>query len=266
MTSNDIVYDMDLVSQNAPLILNITNYAAMNVTANALLALGAKPIMANAKEEIAEVTKITNSLVINIGTPSTEWAESMLLAGKAALAKGTPIVFDPVGVETTSFRREIAKKIISECRPTIIRGNASEISTLNSHAPVKDAVEPNSDALSALTDAKALATRTGATVIVSGAIDYITDGQQTISLGYGAPIMKRINIMGSTATAICAAFAAVDNHSFNAATAAMAIIGIAGRAAAKEVAGPGNFMAHFVDFLYKMSTHEFAFDVRFRVL
>lgn len=263
MTSNDIVYDMDLISQKAPLVLNITNYAAMNFTANALLALGASPIMANAKEEIAEVTKVTDSLVINIGTPSKDWVESMLLAGKAASVEKKSIIFDPVGVETTSFRRDIAKRIITECHPNIIRGNASEIFTLCHLDTAKDSAEDNTDSLAVLADAKDLAIRTNAVVVVSGATDYITNGKRTVAMGYGAPIMKRVNIMGSTATAICAAFAAIEKEPLDAATAAMAITGIAGRAAAKDCNGPADFMNNFIDLLYKMSTHEFAFDVRF---
>ena len=118
------------VRTQSPLVHNITNYVVMNSSANALLAVGASPVMAHWVSEMVEMTAIAGSLVINIGTLDDKWIEGMLAAGKAAKERGIPVVLDPVGAGATSQRTEAALKIISECHPTIIRGNASEIMAL----------------------------------------------------------------------------------------------------------------------------------------
>jgi hydroxyethylthiazole kinase len=98
------------IRENSPLIHNITNYVVMNNTANALLAIGASPVMAHAVEEIDDIVSISSSLVINMGTLSEKWIESMLIAVKKAKELNKPVVFDPVGVGASKYRTETAKK------------------------------------------------------------------------------------------------------------------------------------------------------------
>ena len=105
----DISYferDLELIRKSSPLIHNITNYVVMNNTANALLAIGASPVMAHAIDEVADMASVASALVINIGTLDTLWVESMLKAGKTASLKDTPIVFDPVGAGATLIVRQ----------------------------------------------------------------------------------------------------------------------------------------------------------------
>src|SRR4051812_11748219 len=97
---------LELVRKANPLVHNITNVVVTNFTANGLLALGASPVMAYAKEEVAEMEKIAGALVLNIGTLNSETVESMILAGQAANEAGVPVIFDPVGAGATSFRTE----------------------------------------------------------------------------------------------------------------------------------------------------------------
>ena len=126
--SNDVLSaSIAAVRSKSPLVHNITNYVVMNNTANALLAIGASPVMAHWKDEMEEMTAIAGALVINIGTLDTEWIEGMKTAGIAASRRGTPIVLDPVGAGATSQRTNAAWEIINLCHPTIIRGNGSEI-------------------------------------------------------------------------------------------------------------------------------------------
>src|ERR671925_2253673 len=113
-----------------PLIHQITNYVVMNETANATLALGALPVMAHAREEVEEMVGLAGALVINIGTLSPHWVEAMLAAGKAANAKGVPVVLDPVGAGATRYRTETAKRILDEVDVAVLRGNAGEVATL----------------------------------------------------------------------------------------------------------------------------------------
>jgi hydroxyethylthiazole kinase len=130
LTAQDLCKDLQAVRDNAPLVHNITNFVVMNNTANALLAIGASPVMAHATEEAEEMATLASALVINIGTLSQEWVDAMVLAMTAALGKGIPIVFDPVGSGATTFRTRICLDLINQITPTVIRGNASEIMAL----------------------------------------------------------------------------------------------------------------------------------------
>ncbi|MFV0331794.1 MAG: hydroxyethylthiazole kinase [Dysgonomonas sp.] len=245
--------DLDLVREKLPLIHNITNYVVMNNTANALLSVGASPVMAHSIDEVADMASIASALVINIGTLDAEWVKSMLLAGKTALAKGTPIVFDPVGAGATPYRTTVCKQIIEECKPTIIRGNASEIMALcNSNIQTKG-VDSTSTSDSALDSAKILAKQTKAIVVVSGETDYITDGTNIEMVYNGNPLMAKVTGMGCTATAIVAAFAAINSNTIQAATHGMAIMGIAGEIAARKSSGNGSMQANFLDELFNLN-------------
>src|SRR5919109_810710 len=113
-----------------PLVHQITNYVVMNETANATLALGALPVMAHAREEVEEMVGLAGALVINIGTLSAPWIESMLVAGKAASARGIPVVLDPVGAGATRLRTDTARRILYEADVTVLRGNPGEVATL----------------------------------------------------------------------------------------------------------------------------------------
>ncbi len=106
---------------------NITNYVVMNLTANALLAVGASPVMAHAAEEVEDMVGIASALVINIGTLSGPWVEAMFKAARRAKARGIPIIYDPVGAGATPYRTRTIRELIQAVPPAIVRGNASEI-------------------------------------------------------------------------------------------------------------------------------------------
>lgn len=248
-----LIRDLDLVRQKSPLVHNITNYVVMNNTANALLSIGASPVMAHSVDEVAEMASIASSLVINIGTLDAEWVKAMLIAGKTASAKNTPIVFDPVGAGATSYRNEVCKQIIEECKPDIIRGNASEIMALcNANAKTKG-VDSTDSSDSAIDSAKQLAKETKSVVVISGQTDYITDGETILLVKNGNPLMARVTGMGCTATAVVAAFAAINSNTIEAATHAMSVMGIAGEIAASKSRGNGSMQVNFLDEMYNLN-------------
>ena len=247
-----LIADLDSVRQTSPLIHNITNYVVMNNTANALLSIGASPVMAHSTEEVAEMASIASALVLNIGTLEPEWVKAMLIAGETALNKNTPIVFDPVGAGATSYRTCVCKQIIDECKPSIIRGNASEIMALCNANTKTKGVDSTNSSESALESAKELAHETKTIVVISGQTDYITDGVNTNTVINGNPLMARVTGMGCTATAIVAAFAAVNKNMLIAATHGMAIMGIAGEIAASKSRGNGSMQVNFLDELYNI--------------
>lgn len=250
------------VRRESPLVHNITNYVAMNFSANALLAAGASPVMSHAIDEVADMALIAGALVINIGTLDAEWVESMIVAGKAKSAAGGVVILDPVGVGATNYRTRTAWRIIDECKPNIIRGNASEIMALLNADIKSKGVDSSCSSDDAVESAMKLAERTGAIVVISGEIDYITDGTRVEKISNGSRMMPLVTAMGCTASSMVGAFAAVNPDLFEASFCAMALMGVAGEIAARKSAGPGSLLTNFVDTLYSITEDELAETLR----
>jgi len=236
----------------SPLIHNITNYVVMNNTANALLAIGASPVMAHAVEEVEDMISISSALVLNMGTLSEKWIEAMVIAGKKAKSMGIPVIFDPVGAGATPYRNETADLIIKECRPAIIRGNASEIMALANTDSKTKGVDSTESSSNALDTAQILSRNKSSIVVVSGHSDYITDGCKVCSVNNGSTLMPKVTGMGCTATAMVGAFAANADNMFDAAVMGMTVMGVAGEIAAKKSTGPGTMQMNFIDTLYNL--------------
>ncbi|MFZ1977796.1 MAG: hydroxyethylthiazole kinase [Bacteroidota bacterium] len=250
MTADTLWKDIQKIRAEAPLIHNITNYVVMNTTANALLSLGASPVMAHAIDEVEEMIGIARALVINIGTLSTPWIESMLKAAKAAKKRGIPVVLDPVGAGATQLRTGTSRRLLSEAPPSIIRGNASEIRALFYAGSTTKGVDSLHAADAALDAAAGLSKKYQCTVSVSGAIDIIIQGDNIVRVLNGHPMMPKVTGLGCTASALTGAFAAVNPSGLFAAAHAMAVMGIAGEIAAEQSKGPGTLQLHFLDALY----------------
>ncbi|MCX5570755.1 hydroxyethylthiazole kinase [Kaistia nematophila] len=232
-----------------PLVQNITNYVAMTISANVLLAVGASPAMVHAAEEVDEFVAISSALVINIGTLSPQWIEGMRRAAKQAVALGKPWVLDPVGCGATKFRTDFAVEM-SRAGPAIIRGNASEIMSLAGAAGAGGkGVDSTASSDAALAAGKALARASGAVVAITGETDYVTDGDTVVAVTGGSPLMPLSTALGCALSATVAAFAAV-RPPFEAAVAALAVYGAAGAAAAARVTGPGHLPAELCDALH----------------
>jgi hydroxyethylthiazole kinase len=242
--------DIRKIRTEAPLVHNITNYVVMNTTANALLAIGASPVMAHAIEEVEEMVGLARALVINIGTLSRPWIEAMMKAGKEARRRNIPVVLDPVGSGATQFRTATAASLIKEIHPAIIRGNASEIRSLVTSGSETKGVDSRHTPDEVLDDARALSRSAECVVSVSGAVDLIVADDTVARVANGHPMMTRVTGMGCAASAITGAFAAINPSPFKAAVHAMALMGIAGEIAAERAAGPGSFQMHFPDVLH----------------
>nr|WP_320119901.1 hydroxyethylthiazole kinase [uncultured Marinifilum sp.] len=252
----EIIENVNQIREKSPLIHNITNYVVMNNTANALLAIGASPVMAHAINEVEDMASIASSLVLNMGTLSENWLEAMIIAGLKAQERKIPIVFDPVGVGATPYRTESAHKLIKICSPNIIRGNASEIMALGTQEMCTKGVDSTVSASSAIDSAKLLAKKLKCVIVVSGEVDYITDGDKLESVKFGTSMMEKVTGMGCTATAIIGAFATCNKNLLQAATNAMLLMGIAGELATAKSEGPGSMQMHFLDCLYNLSELE----------
>jgi hydroxyethylthiazole kinase len=242
--------DIRRIRADAPLVHNITNYVVMNTTANALLAVGASPVMAHAVEEVEEMAGLARALVLNIGTLSGPWIEAMFRAGRAAGRKGIPIVLDPVGSGATRFRTETSRRLLAELSPAIVRGNASEIASLVGAEAVTKGVDSTLATDDTVEMAKSLSETRHCVVSVSGPTDLIVGGGLVLRVRNGHPLMARVTGLGCTATALTAAFAAVNPTPVRAAAHAMALMGVAGEIAAERSSGPGSFQMHFLDVLH----------------
>lgn len=250
------------VRENAPLVHNITNYVVMNTTANALLAVGASPIMAHAHKEVEDMVAICGASVINIGTLDDYWVESMLKATAKAHDLGKPWVLDPVGAGATAYRDAVAAKLLAY-KPTIIRGNASEIMALAklgaSATKGVDSVHQSTEAIDA---AKWLIEKTGSVVCISGATDVVVSGNKQIHIHNGHPLMQKVTGLGCTASALVAAFAANATDKLHATASAMALLGIAGELSEKISNGPGSLQLNILDKLFNITQEEFFTNLR----
>jgi hydroxyethylthiazole kinase len=239
--------------EQKPLIHNITNYVVMNYTANALLAMGASPVMAHAQNEVEDMVAFAGALVLNIGTLTDDWISSMIKAGKKASELDTPIILDPVGSGATPLRTNSAKNIISQTNIKVIRGNASEILSLrdeNSKTKGVDSIHSVDEAAEA---ARNLADELHTTLAITGPVDLITDGTRVLRVSNGHPLMGYVTGTGCTATATIGAFLAVDNDPLSATATALAFYGLAGEIAAETASAPGSFMIQLLDALYTIT-------------
>lgn len=244
------------IRQDAPVVHNITNYVAMNNSANALLSIGASPVMAHAEEEVEDMVNIAGALVINIGTLSPHWIRAMLRAVYQAKKMNIPIILDPVGAGATAYRTSTARELIQEVPPAIIRGNASEIMALLEEDAKTKGVDSIASSHAAVEAARRINKMYGSVVCVSGETDYIIDGGDVTKVMNGHPMMAKVTGMGCIATAMCGAFAAVNHKYAEAAGQAMAVTGIAGEIAAENVPGPGSLQVRFLDVLYRLSEED----------
>lgn len=256
MTGKTLWNDVQKLRAAAPLVHNITNFVVMNNTANALLAIGASPVMAHAPEEVEEMVGIASALVINIGTLSREWIAAMGLAMQAAALKKIAIVFDPVGAGATLYRTQTCRELLQGTKPTVLRGNASEIMALVDATIPTKGVDSAAEAGTAEEAAMTLARDYGCVVVVSGAIDLVTDGRTKNYVRNGHALMPKVTGLGCTATALIGAFAAINPDPLAAATHAMAIMGICGEIAAAKAAGPASLQMHFIDSLYTLDEEQ----------
>jgi hydroxyethylthiazole kinase len=236
--------------EQKPLVHQITNYVVMNEAANATLALGALPVMAHAREEVEEMVGLASALVINIGTLSQQWVEAMLLAGRAASARGIPVVLDPVGAGATTYRTETARRILDEVAVTVLRGNAGEVATLVGAEAEVRGVESITTGLEPAEIAQEGARRLGLVASVTGPVDHVSNGERTLAVANGHPLLAAVTGTGCISSALTGCFlAAKPEEPLEAAAEALAALGVAAEDAADGAAGPGTFHARLYDAL-----------------
>jgi hydroxyethylthiazole kinase len=239
-----------MLRERKPLVHQITNYVVMNETANATLALGALPVMAHAREEVEEMVSLAGALVLNIGTLSPHWVEAMLAAGKAANARGIPVVLDPVGAGATTYRTQTAKRILDEVDVAVLRGNQGEIATLVGVAAEVRGVESIGTGGEPAELARTAGRNLGLVASVTGPVDHVSDGESVLAVANGHELLASVSGTGCMSSAISGCFlAAKPDAPLEAAAEALAAFGVAGEEAARDAKGPGSFHVGLYDAL-----------------
>ena len=251
-----IAEDLRAVRERAPLVHNVTNFVVMQQTANALLAIGASPIMAHAEAELDELLAYAGALVLNIGTLDAPWISAMERALAVARGRALPVVLDPVGAGASRLRTETALRLLGRGGVTILRANASEILALAGAAGATRGVDSTRSSDAAREAAHGIVVRYGCAVVVSGVVDYCIDRTREVRVHNGVAMMARITGMGCTASALCGAFGAVQADALRAAVDAMAVMGVAGEQAFAVARGPGTMAASFFDALHQLDIAE----------
>jgi hydroxyethylthiazole kinase len=258
------MHDLDIkgwverVREIRPLVHNITNIVVTNIVANALLAVGASPVMAYAKQEVGDMARIASALALNMGTLDESTVEAMLIAGRAANEEGVPVIFDPVGVGATSYRNDVAKRVIDQLHVTVLRGNAGEMGILLGTGGEVKGVDSVSMANDLPESMREYSRRNNCVVIATGETDYVTDGYTFWQLHNGHPLLTAITGSGCMLTGILGAFLGAagrkaDTRTYaEACVAALTCYNVAAEIAAEKAAGPGSFQTALFDALYNL--------------
>ncbi|WP_322511282.1 hydroxyethylthiazole kinase [Chloroflexus sp.] len=267
MALNERIAELrERVRQQRPLIHHITNFVVMNDTANVTLHIGGLPVMAHAREEVAEMVAMAGALVLNPGTLSPDWIEAMLVAGKRANELGIPIVLDPVGAGATTLRTTSNRRLLEELQIAVVRGNSGEIGALAGMGGVVKGVEAVVEADDPAAAAQALAQQYHTVVAVTGRRDIVTDGTRVFAVDNGHEWLKTLTGTGCAATTVIAAFAAVERDYALAAAAGLACFGLAAELAAEQARGPASFKMAFYDAIYHLSPEQIHAGARVTVL
>ena len=263
-----IVRALEEVQRSAPLVHNITNYVTVNDCANALLAIGASPIMSDEPADVADIQSICHSLVVNIGTLNQHTIEGMHVACATAAKANHPIVLDPVGAGASALRTTTAANLLDQYPVAIVRGNMSELKALAGGAGTTRGVDAcpddavtNHNLAASAAFARQFAESSGAVVAITGAIDILADVSQAFALRNGSPWQGKITGAGCMLSCLTGAFAAANDSALVAALGAVGAMGVAGTwAEARMQQGQGNatFRTLLIDALSTMDPSAFA--------
>jgi hydroxyethylthiazole kinase len=237
------------IRDEKPIVHHLTNWVTIYDCAQIVKVMGGSPVMAHAKEEVAEMAKIASSLVLNIGTLTCDFVEAMKIAARSANEKGIPVVLDACGAGATRLRDEKCIELLHEVKIDIIKGNASEIARINGEeirTKGVDAAHVNADLKEI---AQELAQIRKATVVITGKEDIVSDGNKVYIIKNGTPMLTRIVGSGCMVASVIGAFAAVEKNLVLASACGLVCFGLAAECAAKKSKGPGHFKESLFDCL-----------------
>ncbi|MBD6955203.1 MAG: hydroxyethylthiazole kinase [Thermoplasmata archaeon] len=248
--------DLERIRIKKPLIHHITNYVVMNDSANITIAVGASPIMAHALEELEEIISVASALYINIGTLDTRWIDSMVSAVKYAERYNVPILLDPVGAGASRLRTEVTERLLYSSKIKILKGNGGEISSLagrkGTTKGVESAVSPEAEI------ATTVAEKYGVNVVMTGKVDYVSDGRRNAAVENGTPMLGKITGSGCMLGSVISSFMAIKEDPFEASIEGLLTYEIAAEIAEKKAEGPGTFKSKLMDEIYNFKSEYYS--------
>ena len=245
---------LERVRRDKPLVCHLTNFVTIYDCANIVKVFGASPVMAHAREEVADMAKIASSLVLNIGTLTTEFVEAMLLAGISANEKKIPVVLDVCGAGATRFRDDKCQEILDAVEVSIIKGNSSEVARIAGEDVKTRGVDAADIESNLLGVAHSLAGERGCTVVITGKDDIVADMKRAVWVHNGHPMMANVVGTGCMATSVIGAFAAVETDHVVASVSGLICYEVAAEIAALVAAGPGSFKENLYDAVYNLDS------------
>lgn len=249
--------NLEKLRQHNPLVICYTNDVVKHFTANGLLSIGASPAMSEAPEEASEFLAAAGALVINIGTLTKQSAKDMLEIAKIANEENTPIVFDPVAVGASQFRKSFCQQFLEEVDVTVIKGNASEILTLIDSKTTMKGTDSNTT-LDVVTIAKKAQQLLQTTIVITGETDVIAHEGKILKLTNGTAMLTRITGAGCLLGGIIASFVNKQlEPKIDDVAEAVTIYNIAAEHAAQVADGPGSFLTQFIDALYNVTYDDY---------
>ncbi|MCG1666766.1 MAG: hydroxyethylthiazole kinase [Thermoplasmata archaeon] len=253
----DFYEDLQKIREKRPLIHHITNYVVMNDSANITISLGASPIMAHEPMELEDLISIADALYINIGTLDKKWIESMELAGKIAEKYNVPLLLDPVGAGASKLRTEVATKLLLSFPVKILKGNGGEINSLAGSFGGTKGVE--STVNGNMETADIVSEKFNTTVIITGKIDYVSDGKRKAMVENGTPFLTKITGSGCMLGSIISSYMAVNSDPFISSIEGLLTYEIAAEFAEKKSDGPGTFKTKLMDEIYLFNKEKFSY-------
>ncbi len=245
---------MEKVRRDKPLIHHITNFVTICDCANVVKAFGASPVMAHAREEVADMAGISSALVLNIGTLTSEIVEAMVLAGKSANGKNIPVVLDVCGAGATKFRDDKCFEILDTVRVSIIKGNSSEIARISGENVQTKGVDAVIVEKNLQDVARELAKNRNCTVVITGREDIVADERSLVQVLNGHSMMADIVGTGCMATSVIGTFAAVERNPVVGSVAGLVCYEVAAEIAAKNASGPASFKEKLIDAVYNLDS------------
>ena len=244
------------VKQTQPLIHCITNPISINQCANGILAIGARPMMAEHPKEVSEITRTAQALMLNLGNITDARMESMLISAKTANETGIPILLDAVGIACSTLRREYIRELLNTVTPTVIKGNYSEIQALYRDSYRSSGVDADSSLDIQTMDyaAISLARSLGTVILASGKVDIVTDGNRLYHIHNGTPLLSQVTGTGCLQGALCASYLSA-KPDIEAVITGSSVLGICGELARTE-RGTGTFLCNLMDKLSMLTDTE----------
>lgn len=252
----DIYSVLEKVRKEKPLVHHFTNWVTIYDCANIVKVFGAAPVMAHAVEEVEDMAALASSLVLNIGTLSSDFVDSMKSAAKAANKKGIPVTLDVCGAGATKFRDDKCSELLSDSKIDIIKGNASEIARIAGENVRTKGVDASHVEKDLINVARHLAGRRDATIVITGKEDIIADKNRHIIVKNGCDMMSHVVGTGCMATSVIGTFSAVEKDLVKAAAAGLMCYEIAAELAYKGSKGPGTFKERLFDNIYNLDKRD----------